>query len=413
MQKISDLVELVFSGLSPLVIEDVVDQGELIWVRARTPDSPAACPGCGTASSRVHGYQRRTVADVPIDARRVVVGVRIRRLVCPTGACVQTFREQMPGVLERYQRRTPPPDLADRRGHAGIGGPRRHTSVIRAGCAGVPAHALRILLRLPLPERPVPRVLGVDDFALRKRRSYATVLIDAQTRQRVEVLPDRKADTLQAWLRAHPGVQVVCRDGSGAYAEAVRRALPGAQRVGDRWHIWHNLAEAVLKEVAAHSACWAKAGPPRRQGKRAATTRERWQQVHNLLNKGVGLLECSRRLGLALNTVKRYARVPEPERLVRAPAVPAHAGRSLPQPPAPTPRARSGGPGAATAGRDQTARLHRQQNLLYRYITQGRVEADRPTVSPRRFIRDLLTAPDQLKTTGPSGSTRASPPARR
>src|SRR5262245_43498716 len=87
--------------------------------------------------------------------------------------------------------------------------------------------------------------------------------------------------------------------------EAIRRALPDPVKVGDRWHIWHNLAEALRKEVAAHSAC--RATLPAKDGTRAVTTRERWAQVHALLDQGVGLLECARRLDLALNTVKRYA----------------------------------------------------------------------------------------------------------
>lgn len=61
---------------------------------------------CGVISGRVHGYHWRTVADVPVDGRRAVVRVRVRRLVCPTHGCRHTFGEQVPGVLERYQRRT-------------------------------------------------------------------------------------------------------------------------------------------------------------------------------------------------------------------------------------------------------------------------------------------------------------------
>ncbi len=70
------LVSTVFSGLSALVIEDVEDAGEVIWVRAKTPDQAVAYPACGTATARVHGYQERTAADVPVDACRVLVRVR-------------------------------------------------------------------------------------------------------------------------------------------------------------------------------------------------------------------------------------------------------------------------------------------------------------------------------------------------
>ncbi|MDT3446798.1 MULTISPECIES: ISL3 family transposase [unclassified Pseudofrankia] len=391
------LVAMVFSGLAPLVVEDVADEGDRIRVKARTPDAPAACPRCGARTARVHGYHARTLADVPLDARRVLMDVRVRRLVCPTRGCLQTFREQVPGVVERYQRRTS--RLAAQVGVvvrelAGRAGAR----VLSALAVVVSRHtALRCLLRLPVPARRVPRVLGVDDFALRRRHRYATVLIDAETRQRVDVLPDRTADTLEAWLRAHPGVEVVCRDGSGAYAEAVRRALPDAVQVGDRWHLWHNVSEAVGKEVAAHSGCWAAAGPPRRDGQRATTTRERWTQVHELLDKQVGLLECARRLNLSLNTVKRYARIPEPERLIRAPQY----RPTLVDPYRDHLRQRREHDPALPVARlfeeikdlGYTGSL----NLLYRYITQGRVEADRQAISPRRLTRYLLTAPDQLK----------------
>lgn len=177
--------------------------------------------------------------------------------------------------------------------------------------------------------------------------------------------------------------------------EAVRRALPDAVQVSDRWHLWHNLGEAVAKEVAAHSTCWAKATRPQ-DGTRAQTTRDRWQQVHGLLEAGVGLLECARRLNLALNTVKRYARAAEPQRLQRAPQY---------------------RPTLVDAYRDHLRQRREQEpavavltlfheiralgypgslNLLYRYITQGRVEGDRPALSPRRLTRLMLTRPDRL-----------------
>jgi transposase len=394
-----DLVGTVFSGLSSLVIEGVEDAGDMIVIRARTRDEPAACPDCGTETARVHGYHERTAADVPVDGRRVLVKVKVRRLRCPVLGCpVQTFREQVPGLLERYQRRTARLNgqvSAAVRELAGRAGSR----LLAALGIGISRHiALRALLAIRLPEPEVPRVLGIDDFALKKGLVYATILIDAETGRRVDVIEGRTADVVEEWLRAHPGVEVVTRDGSGAYGEAVRSALPAAVQVSDRWHLWHGLGEAGWKEVAAHSACWAEAaGIPLQDGKLAETTLERWQQVRDLRSQGVGLADCARRLGLALNTVKRYDRAEAPERLRRA--------RKY-QPTLVDPyrdhlrKRREEEPGVPVQ------RLLREirelgypgsSNLLVRYLNQGRADAPRSHLSPRKAARLLLTKPENLK----------------
>jgi transposase len=391
-------VNTVFSGLSALVIEDVADEGELIRVRARCREVPVPCPGCAVETAHVHAWCERAVADVPVDGRPVVVNVWVRRLACRDWRCPRrTFRQQVCGVLERYQRRT-----ARLTAQAAV--------VVRelAGRAGarvffalgvrISRHtALRALLGIPLPAVATPRVLGVDDFSLRRSRTYATVLIDAETRRRVDVLPDRRSGTLATWLREHPGVQIVCRDGAAGYADAVRQVLPDALQVGDRWHIWHNFAQAAGKEVAVHSGCWASASRVRKLDGGKTTTLDRWQQVHDLLDAGVGLLECARRLNLALNTIKRYARIGKPEQMRRAPQY----RPTLVDPYREYLRKRRAEDPAVPVL--QLLREIRErgytgsQNLLYRYITQGRVEDNRPALSPRRLSRLLLTRPDTLR----------------
>ncbi|MFE0458559.1 ISL3 family transposase [Kitasatospora sp. NPDC058965] len=398
MRDVNELVGAVFSGLSALVVQDVVDEGEVIRVAARTRGEPVPCPVCGEPTGRVHGFHGRVVADVPVDGRRVAVSVLGRRLVCPVLGCPrQTFREQVPGLIERYQRRTR--RLADQLGQvvkelAGRAGARLSHALAAAISRST---ALRLLTRLPLPVLRVPQVLGVDDFALKRRHRYATVLTDAETGERIDVLPGRGADALERWLRGHPGVEVVCRDGSGAYGEAVRRALPEAAQVSDRWHLWKNLCEKTLAEVRSHSACWATANTPRPAGVHEQTTQERRHQIHDLPDKGVGLLECARRPNLALNTVKRYARTREPEPLRRAPRY----RPTLADPYRDDLRGRRAADPAVPV--KQLFREIQEQgytgsfNLLYRYITQGLAEGDRPVITPQRLARLILHHPDHLR----------------
>ncbi|WP_406360424.1 ISL3 family transposase [Streptomyces sp. NBC_01544] len=364
----------MFSGLSVLVVEDVVDGGDAVVVTARTRDVAVPCPACRTPTAKVHGYHRRTVTDVPVDGRPIVVHLRVRRLVCPALGCrrqTQVARELCGRAAARL-----------------------------AGLMAVPVSrstALRHLRRLPLPQQAVPRVIGVDDFALRRRHRYATIITDAETSRRVEVLPDREMATLESWLREHPDVEVVCRDGSATYAEAVRRAQPDAVQVSDRWHLWRNLCDKTLLEVRAHAGCWATINPSRPGAVREQSTRERWNKIHELLGQGVGLLDCSRRLNLALNTVKRYARMPEPQALRIAPAY----RPTLVDPYREHLRRRraeeTAVPVTHLLKEIRELGYTGSANLLVRYLNQGRAEGDRPVTTAHHAGRLLLTDPENLR----------------
>lgn len=230
----ANLVGVVFSGLSALSIEGVEDAGDVIVIRASTRGDVVACPGCGTPTGRVHAFHERVCADVPVDGRRVLVRLRIRRMRCPVTECARrTFREQAPGVIQRYQRRTVRLGEQVRDVVRELAGRASARLLPAIGITVGRDTAVRVLLRVPLPGHEVPRVLGIDDFALRRGHDYATVLINADTGARIDVLPGRGAQVVADWLRANPGVEIVCRDGSTTYAQAVREALPHAVQVAD------------------------------------------------------------------------------------------------------------------------------------------------------------------------------------
>jgi hypothetical protein len=358
----------------------------------------------------VHAWHVRRLTDLPVAGRSLVIELHVianaaafvRHLACQSAACPQrTFREQVPELALRYARRTL--RLTTVVGKLAITLAGRAGAAVLAGL-GMPisrSTVLRVLMALPIPPAPTPTMVSVDDVALRRGRCYATMLIDAVSHRRIDVLPDRKAATLTTWLREHPGAQIVCRDGSAAYAEAIRQGAPEAVQVSDRWHLLHGLGAAVEKTVIAHSTCWRTqpphtpepSGPMRVINER---TRALHAAVHELLGQGVGLLECARRLGWALNTVKRYARAATAEQLHRPPRY----GRTLVDPYRDHLRQRLAAepdlPVTRLLGEIRELGYTGSANLLVRYLNQGRAQAERAAPSPRRLVGWIMSRPAEL-----------------
>ena len=263
----------------------------------------------------------------------------------------KVFTEPLPGTVSRYGRRSCRSSEALRWLTLALGGRAGARLAERLGLLASRSTLLRQLHhRRPVAPVRAPRVLGIDDWAWRKGHRYGTILCDLETRKVVDLLPDRDANSVAAWLRQHPGTEIISRDRGGIYAEAARRAVPQAVQVADRWHLLRNLSEALFRAIAPHHRLFSQAAKAIRPEEPAPDPApvaawsqrellvqqanrqrryERWEQVRELfLKTGAPDQELARQLGLDPRTVKKFRTAvvyPEAKPRVRESIVDDHA----------------------------------------------------------------------------------------
>ena len=206
------------------------------------------CPLCGSKSSKIHSRYNRQLMDLPWADIPVSIRLQVRRFFCINTECDRAiFCERLPGVVAPWARRTErlaKAQCAIGLALGGAAGARLCVALVMK--AGIDL-LLSLVRRISQDRQPIPRVLGVDDWAQRKGQTYGTILVDLERGKILDLLPDRTADTLVQWLKERPGIEIVTRDRSPTYAEAIHQAIPEAIQIADRWHLLKNLSDNVFK----------------------------------------------------------------------------------------------------------------------------------------------------------------------
>jgi transposase len=355
-----ELRTLITALLPPtrgISLTEVSVEDEAVGLRLTATVPTAACPDCAVPSSSVHSRYQRRLMDLPWGTRAVHIQLIVRKFVCRNGACARRiFTERLPDFAAPYARKTMRLVNALRAIGTALGG---QAGARLAACLRIAVSAATLLRLVRAALAPPPSTLyavGIDEWAWRRGHRYGTILVDLATHRVVDLLPDRSAASVAAWLAQHPTMKVVCRDRSDLYADGIRRGAPEVVQVVDRFHLVQNLRQALEAFLLDHRPALQAAavgtamaltqadGPlpvgsmyrGRHQSPKPAELREetarpprhaRWvaiyEAVHTLRARGMPLATIARRLGISRPTVYAYLRrdtPPGPRRLQRRPS---------------------------------------------------------------------------------------------
>ena len=233
-----------------LKIIDIENKKDEIILHMHSVSKSCICHKCGKEITIHHGSHHRNVQDLPILGKRVKLDMQIFDYQCSCGENGNfSPTELFDGFLSYNSRMTERLEdflctLAVETSCEAAARIMRNLNVKASGDT-----IIRLLIKRTReqPEPSCGAVIGVDDFAFKKRHTYGTIIVDEETHRTVAVLEGRDGKALKSWLRQNQHVTTVTRDRASAYAKAVEEVLPDCMQVADRFHIHQNLLEAVKK----------------------------------------------------------------------------------------------------------------------------------------------------------------------
>ena len=246
-----------------LVVDRVIFAEAKIMIEIISTQPTAVCPDCQQKSVRVHSRYERTIADLAWADKRVELHWQARRFFCDFGRCPRkTFMERRPAIVVPYARRTN--RLAEKQRQVGwlVGGT---VGVRLLHFLKMPTSRntlLRLIRTITPAEPPCPRIVGVDEWSFHKGHRYGTIVVDLERQQVIELLPERNAESLAQWLKAHPEVEMVSRDRASVYRDGIEQGAPNAIQIADRWHLLKNLKEALQRLMERNQTCLQAATAP-------------------------------------------------------------------------------------------------------------------------------------------------------
>lgn len=238
--------------LSGFQIDEIREERGCLYVQAQSLTLTAACPSCQHKSDRIHSYYQRTLKDLPLADYTVRLHLSVRRFRCLSPRCPRkTFVESLGPLALKHAQRTQRFTSATTALGMALGGEAGQRTASKLHLPTSPDTLLRMLRQVPFRvESKSFRVIGIDDWAFKRSTSYGTLIVDLEHHRPVELLSDRTAETVAAWLKHHPEIQIVTRDRSTEYIRGIALGAPQAQQVADRWHLLKNMTELLERLLA-------------------------------------------------------------------------------------------------------------------------------------------------------------------